>query len=274
MIRYILSEDPANYTEGLIFEDETKALSAYANHQEYGKQSYLFEFHHPDEDSKSPPHSYLCMEVAYRKGSNSMKILQGDCLELMKGIDDQSIDMILCDLPYGTTRCRWDRMIPFEPLWIQYERIIKEKGAIVLFGSQPFTSALVMSKLKMFKYSLVWKKERSTNFLHSKYQFGKCHEDIIIFSHAPATFVRNKTGMKYYPQMDQGQEYTQKQGSIGDVIDGNWDGAKRPKIITQNNGTRYPLSILSFKRDKSKIHPTQKPVGLLEYLIKTYTQEK
>ena len=109
------------------------------------------------------------------------KIYQGDCLEVMKSIPDKSIDMILCDLPYGTTACKWDTIIPFEPLWEQYKRIIKDNGAIVLTASQPFTSALVMSNIKMFKYELIWEKEKMTNFMLVKKQFGKIHENICVF---------------------------------------------------------------------------------------------
>ena len=108
-------------------------------------------------------------------------ITEGDCLQVMKGIPDKSVDMILCDLPYGTTACKWDTVIPFEPLWEQYERIIKDNGAIVLFGSEPFSSALRMSNIKNYKYDLIWEKEQATNFQQLKNQFGKSHENISIF---------------------------------------------------------------------------------------------
>jgi len=121
------------------------------------------------------------------------QIIEGDCLEVMKEIPDKSVDMILCDLPYGTTACKWDTIIPFEPLWEQYERIIKDNGAIVLFGSQPFTSQLINSNLKLFKYCLVWEKERPSNPALAKNQFMKWHEDICIFG-------KNKT--KFNPQME------------------------------------------------------------------------
>jgi site-specific DNA-methyltransferase (adenine-specific) len=189
-----------------------------------------------------------------------MKLLQGDCLELMKDIPDKSIDLILCDLPYGTTACKWDNVIPFEPLWEQYKRIIKDKGAICLFGSEPFSTELRHSNLKMFKYDWIWEKEQGANFMLVKYQPYKVHEIISVFS--------KKTHL-YNPQMTEGKPYISGKGTSGDIT-GNVK-----KTQTKNSGTRYPRSIQKFNTDKGKgsYHPTQKPVALLEYLIKTYTNE-
>lgn len=182
---------------------------------------------------------------------------QGDCLELMKDIPDKSIDMILCDLPYGTTACKWDNVIPFEPLWEQYKRIIKDNGAIVLFGSEPFTSKLICSNINNFKYKWIWNKKQTGNPFLCKKQPLKIYEEIIIFN-----------SKIYYPQMRIGK--FRKKG-----------GAKRSKLYniksyeTQNN-LYYPIAIIDFAncKDKAKrLHPTQKPVDLLEYLIKTYTNE-
>jgi site-specific DNA-methyltransferase (adenine-specific) len=200
-----------------------------------------------------------------------VELLNGNCLELMKDIEDGSVDMILCDLPYGTTACKWDTVIPFEPLWEQYERIIKKKGAIVLFGSQPFTSKLVMSKINLFKYCLVWEKERATNFLNFKYQFGKSHEDICVFGLSATSYTKKGVCMSYYPQMKVGTPYTQKQGRAGNAIARD-KKTRNNSVQTINKGERYPLSVLSFNTERG-LHPTQKPVALLEYLIKTYTQE-
>ena len=185
---------------------------------------------------------------------------QGDCLEVMKGIPNKSIDMILCDLPYGTTACKWDIVIPFDKLWEQYNRIIKDNGAIVLFGSEPFSSQLRMSNLKMYKYDWVWEKEQGVNFMLCKYQPYKVHEIISVFS---------KKTHNYYPQMTIGKPYISGKGNSGEIT-GNV-----VKIQTKNNGTRYPRSIQKFSTDKAKasLHPAQKPVALLEYLIKTYTNE-
>ena len=188
-------------------------------------------------------------------------VLQGDCLELMKDIPDKSIDMILCDLPYGTTACKWDTIIPFEPLWEQYKRIIKDNGAIVLTASQPFTSALVMSNIKMFKYEWIWNKNRGTGIFNAKKAPLKSHENVLVFySKQP----------KYNPQMTEGEPYTAKQGKQSDSFGLNTG----KEIITINKGERYPLSSQYFiSTNGHNVHPTQKPVALFEYLIKTYTNE-
>ena len=192
-----------------------------------------------------------------------INLLQGDCLELMKDIPDKSIDMILCDLPYGTTRCKWDSVIPFEPLWEQYSRIIKDNGAIVLFSQMPFTAALVMSNLKMFRYEWIAEKSMATGFLNSKHMPLKCHENICIFY---------KKLPIYNPQMTKGKPYNIKRRDCGAQYLGNFENTE-----TKNEGTRCPRDIL---KDLWKpycggkmLHPTQKPVPLLEYLIKTYTNE-
>ena len=192
------------------------------------------------------------------------KIIRGDCLEVMKDIEDKSIDMILCDLPYGTTACKWDTIIPFEPLWEQYKRIIKDNGAIVLTASQPFTSALVMSNVKDFKYNLIWNKRKSSSALHAKIQPLRIHEDIVIFS-------KNKT--VYNPQMVQGKPRVDKESKIsnGEAFGNNTVTRK----YENKEGLYYPKSILDISNadQKNKKHPTQKPVALFEYLIKTYTNE-
>ena len=185
------------------------------------------------------------------------KIYNEDCLEGMKRIPDKSIDMILCDLPYGTTACKWDTIIPFEPLWEQYERIIKDNGAIVLTASQPFTSVLANSNLRLFKYEWIWEKEQGVNFMMAKKQPMKVHENILIFY---------KKQPSYNPQMTEGTPYISGKGDSGEVT-----GRVRKKQ-TKNNGTRYPRSVQKIKREFG-LHPTQKPVALFEYLIKTYTNE-
>jgi site-specific DNA-methyltransferase (adenine-specific) len=188
------------------------------------------------------------------------KIYQGDCLEVMKDIPDKSIDMILCDLPYGTTACKWDTIIPFEPLWEQYKRIIKDNGAIVLTASQPFTSALVMSNIKMFKYEWVWDKKKGGNIMNLKSQPYKVHENILVFS---------KDKHNYYPIMTSQKERTGKTYSKGEA-----NGIKNYGDLRTYN-KKYPKSILeeSNANQKNRTHPTQKPVALFEYLIKTYTNE-
>ena len=186
-------------------------------------------------------------------------IKQGDCLELMKDILDRSVDMVLCDLPYGTTRNKWDSVIPLNKLWGQYERIIKDNGAIVLFSQMPFSAELVHSNLKLFKYEWIWQKDNGTGFLNAKKMPLKIHENILVFY---------KKLPLYNPQMRIGfKPYKCKQGRHSTNY-----GAYEQGHITESNGERYPIDIIKFKKDAG-LHPTQKPVELLEYLIKTYTNE-
>ena len=189
------------------------------------------------------------------------EIYQGDCLELMNGIPDGSIDMILCDLPYGTTACKWDTIIPFEPLWEQYERVIKDNGAIVLTASQPFTSALVMSNPKMFKYDMVWKKPQGVDPFMAKIRPLNDKEDILVFC---------KGRTVYNPQLMQGKPYKvtrDKKPRVNEIT-----GTTMKRTSTVNEGNRLPKRILEFNQERG-LHPTQKPVALLEYLIRTYTNE-
>lgn len=183
----------------------------------------------------------------------------GDCLEIMKDIPDKSIDMILCDLPYGTTACKWDIVIPFGSLWEQYNRIIKDNGAIVLFSKQPFTTELIHSNLKNFKYSLVWKKDNHDNPLMAKKRFLNITEDINVFYKKQCT---------YNPQGIIKVNKVTKQGRGESLSQKN---TRKTEYLQEY--TNYPKNILEFKRDLPNIHPTQKPIALLEYLIKTYTNE-
>jgi len=188
-------------------------------------------------------------------------LYHGDCLDIMPTLPDQSIDLILTDPPYGTTACKWDSIIPFEPMWTQLKRLIKPRGAIVLFGSQPFTSALVMSNVEWFKYEWVWEKEQGVNHLNAKIQPLKSHENISVFGNGTTTF---------YRQIEKGTSYkTKKSGNV--VRNGKVYGHAYGYSI-KNNGTRNPKTILRFNTERG-LHPTQKPVALMEYLIKTYTNE-
>ena len=184
---------------------------------------------------------------------------RGNCLNLMKNIPSKSIDMILCDLPYGTTACKWDIIIPFDELWREYERIIKDNGAIVLFSKQPFTTLLIHSNLKLFKYTLVWKKDNHDNPLMAKKRFLNITEDICVFYKKQCT---------YNPQGIIKVDKITKQGRGKSLAQKN----ERKEEYRQEY-TNYPKNILDFKRDLPNIHPTQKPVELLKYLIKTYTKE-
>jgi site-specific DNA-methyltransferase (adenine-specific) len=194
-------------------------------------------------------------------------LILGDCLEKLKDIPDGSIDMILCDLPYGTTACKWDTIIPFEPMWGQYRRIVRSGGAIVLTAAQPFTSALVMSASDLFKYSLVWRKSRVSHFAQAPYRFLTEHEDILVFSDG-GTSKNAKTRMTYNPQGVSSCERICKGKGHSD----HRPSAKRQADYVQTV-TGYPKSILDFASDTAKAHPTQKPVALMEYLIRTYTNE-
>ena len=199
-----------------------------------------------------------------------IELMQGDCLEKMKDIPDGSIDMILCDLPYGTTACKWDTIIPFEPLWEQYKRIIKDNGAIVLTASQPFTSALVMSNPKMFKHAWVWHKKNAGNMLVAKFQPLKTTEDILVFS-------RGGERVNYFPiytegAKDRSRESPQKKKTslYGSIKSGEFRHGDNKK-----GSQRYPKHLIEFSNanHRNKYHSTQKPVALFEYLIKTYTNE-
>ena len=202
------------------------------------------------------------------------EILLGDCLELMKDIPNGSIDMILCDLPYGTTACKWDTIIPFDKLWEQYERIIKPNGAIVLTASQPFTSALVMSNPKMFKYEWIWEKAVGSNFAALKYQPMKEHENILVFGKGTTIYNPIKEERKGSGKQRQKAGYANSKATAktGQFIGGIMDATKRTNDYDE---LRYPSSIQYFNnRDKDRgMHPTQKPTELFEYLIKTYTNE-
>ena len=191
----------------------------------------------------------------------NIELLNGDCLSLMSSIPDGSVDAIICDLPYGTTACKWDTVIPFEPLWAHYKRVIKPNGAIVLFGSQPFTSALVMSNPNAFKHEWIWKKSQGSNFANVKHAPFKEHESIVVFA--------TKSGGLYIPQMQKRsaagvsrKKYrhtnTPTDGVIGKTI---------ACEMATDSELRYPSSVQPFNNEKG-LHPTQKPVALLEYLIR------
>lgn len=194
---------------------------------------------------------------------SNINLMQGDCLERMKEIPDGSVDAIICDPPYGTTKCKWDSIIPLEPMWEQLKRVIKPNAAIVMTASQPFTTTLIASNMKMFKYCWVWEKTLGTNPMLTKKQPFRKHEDICVF------YTKQPV---YNPQMTQGKAYTDKARESGlDAINGGTRGKKK---AINNTGTRYPSSVQKFSNgNNGNVHPTQKPVALMEYLIKTYTNE-
>lgn len=189
------------------------------------------------------------------------QLLHGDCLELMKDIPDKSIDMILCDLPYGTTRNKWDSVIPVKALWCEYKRICKINAAIILFSQMPFTAELVSSCPELFRYEWIWEKTQGTGHLNAKKMPLKVHENILVFYRSLPT---------YNPQYSNGKPYV----TTYSTHSSNY-GKQKNNITTVNDGIRYPTDIICFGRKHSdrRLHPTQKPVALLEYLIKTYTND-
>lgn len=186
----------------------------------------------------------------------------GDCLELMKQLPDASVDMILCDLPYGSTQCKWDSVIPFEPLWQQYLRVAKDNAAIVLHAAQPFTSALIMSQPSLFKYEWIWEKGNATGFLNAKKQPLRAHEAVAVFYRTQPT---------YNPQMTHGHE---RKATKRQTVDSECYGTGN-KLTVYDSTSRYPRSVQRISSDKQKIalHPTQKPIALAEYLVRTYSNE-
>lgn len=186
-----------------------------------------------------------------------INLLHGDCLELMKDIPDGSVDLILCDLPYGTTQNKWDSVIDLQSMWSEYKRVCR--GAVVLTAQTPFDKVLGASNLPMLRYEWIWRKEAGTGFLNAKKAPLKDHENVLVFYGKPPT---------YNPQMRTGfKPYKCTKG--GETSNYNASGI----VTTESNGERYPLTVLDFPRDKAKIHPTQKPVSLMEYLIRTYSNE-
>ena len=192
---------------------------------------------------------------------NANSLVNADCLEVMKYIADKSIDLILCDLPYGTTACKWDSIIPFEPLWEQYERVIKDNGAIVLFGSEPFSTKLRYSNLKMFKYDWIWNKKIPSGMSYARFQPMRQTENISVFC---------KSKTVYNPQMIK----RDKPIKGGGMSKGETTNNQNLKALRKTYEYKNPINIIEFdKIRKGSLHPTQKPVPLLEYLIKTYTNK-
>tara|TARA_B100001287_G_C22562822_1_gene472295 strand:- start:4 stop:855 length:852 start_codon:yes stop_codon:yes gene_type:complete len=222
-----------------------------------------------------------------------VKLYQGDCLFLMDNIEDESIDLILCDLPYGTTDRKgienknsnrvleWDTVIPLDKLWKQYRRILKPRGCVVLTADQPFTSQLVMSNLEWFKYEWIWKKKKTTGFLHANARPMKETEDIVVFSPlgASGASVKANKNMKYNPQglIEKNVKKKNKASRLGKFLHQPEHMGKGNKLLHETEYeqkfTNYPSEIIEFGLDKNTIHPTQKPIALMEYLIRTYTDE-
>ena len=189
-------------------------------------------------------------------------LYNGDCLKIMDDIEDGSVDMILCDLPYGMTKNKWDVVLPFDELWKHYNRIIKNNGAILLFGNQPFTSMLVCSNRKMFRYSLVWEKNKFSDFLNARRKPMKTNEDICVFYKRQPTY-----NVQYWYSTPYKRWNTQS------AVDKQTNYGSHKKNVSKSDGKRLPTTVLKFNRVERPQHPTQKPVDLLEWLIKSYTNE-
>jgi DNA modification methylase len=191
-----------------------------------------------------------------------IKLMQGDCLERMKEIESGSVDVVLADPPFGTTQCKWDSVIPLNPMWDQLKRVIKPRGVIILMAAQPFTSVLTCSNLKMFKYDLVWEKPNATGFLNAKKMPLRAHESALVFYNKLPTF---------NPQMTHGHP---RRTSKRKTVDSECYG-KALTLTEYDSTSRYPRSVQKISRDKQKAsyHPTQKPVELMEWLIKSYSSE-
>ena len=199
------------------------------------------------------------------------KLYKGDCLEIMKEIADGSVDAIITDPPYGTTACMWDSVIDFDLMWEQLNRIIKHNGAIVLFGSEPFSSALRMSNIKNYRYDWIWEKNKCNGFTMVNYRPLKNIEIISVFCKSPATYVKNKQSIIYNPQgikKTNKKIINKKRRNLTTLTGGKWKNENH--LQTKTN---YPKTILKFNNEYKTKHPTQKPVALMEYLIKTYTNE-
>lgn len=195
------------------------------------------------------------------------RLMIGDCLERMKEIPNGSVDCIICDLPYGTTKCSWDVIIPFEQLWLEYKRVGKKGCSFILFGTEPFSSILRMSNLKNFKYDWIWHKSKCGSAFTSKYRPQQKHETISVFGEGK---------IEYYPQMLEGEPYYRKRKAHTEDQPNNHKLGVTSESETVNTGFRYPGTVQFFQqkwRRQDQIHPTQKPVELLEYLVKTFTKE-
>lgn len=203
------------------------------------------------------------------------QVITGDCLEVMGGLDAGSVDAVITDLPYGNLcNYRWDNVIPFAPMWAAVKGVLKSNGTFITTSAQPFTSALVSSNPEWFKYELIWKKSTMTGFLHAKNQPMRAHENILVFSGGASNHASlSANRMTYIPQMREGRPYVKKNDPAAKF---RWNKMSRPsnshRYVETNNGTRYPTSIVEIASgNHGLVHPTQKPVALYEYLIRTYT---
>lgn len=211
-------------------------------------------------------------ETKYEYG----RIINGDCLEIMDRLIEEGIkvDCVITDLPYGTTICKWDEIIPFEPMWEKLNKLIKNTGAILLFSQEPFTSKLIQSNSKDFRYKQIWVKNKTTGFPMANYRPLKCYEEINVFSNSPTNYVsfgKGKPSSCYYPQgLKECNKKVKTKKVKNEVV---LSGIPMKKLDYEQKYTNYPKDVIFFDKEKNYLHPTQKPTELLEYLIKTYTKE-
>lgn len=217
------------------------------------------------------------LEIKYME---NIKLYNGDCLDVMKSIPDKSVDLILCDLPYSETRAKWDAVVDIDLMWAQYDRIVKDNGAIVLFGNEPFSSRLRMSNPNLYRYDWKWIKNNCTGFANANYRPMRKYEDIMVFSKANASAGGKNNSMTYNPQdiIPINKKTKNKKGRFGSIDDNNVNRGDN-NVMNSNSEyvqayTNYPNNILYFDVETDRFHPTQKPILLLEYLIKTYSNEK
>ena len=206
-----------------------------------------------------------------------MKLVCGDCMIEMLKIEDKSIDLIICDLPYGTTACKWDSVLDLSDLWKAYKRVLKENGVVILFGQEPFSSIVRTSNLEWYKYDWVWKKNKPSNFQLMNFQPGRIHENIMIFSEGKACYTKNGNNMLYNPQVEKRDKVRKANAKIY-----CGEGKETAPLLHNYKGNRdnfkeyeykQSTTILEFSNESKKVHPTQKPIALLEYLIRTYSNE-
>ena len=211
-----------------------------------------------------------------------VRVFKGECLELLKTVPDNSVHLVLCDLPYGTTKCKWDSVIDIDKLWVEYRRIlVKPTGVVVLFGQQPFTSRLIAGNYEWFKYTMIWKKNKTTQYLLANYRPMKCTEDICVFSPGGAAAAsRHKGNMTYNPQDLVPVEIKKKNSEkrIGKMLNQSHHLGPNNKLIGESEYTQsytnYPTELIEFNIESDTIHETQKPVALIEYLIKTFSNPR
>ena len=223
----------------------------------------------PAEDGDAPLHK-------------DVRVIQGECLDLLKTLPDNSVHLILCDLPYGTTKCKWDSVIDIDKLWVEYKRIlVKPTGVVVLFGQQPFTTRLIAGNYEWFKYTMIWKKNKTTQYLLANYRPMKCTEDICVFSPGGAAAAsRHKGNMTYNPQDLIPVEIKKKNSEkrIGKMLNQSHHLGPNNKLIGESEYTQtfknYPTELIEFNIESDTIHETQKPVALIEYLIKTFSNPR